>query len=356
MINMEEEEDEERRRFPEHKKWNERRRQIEAESQRLRHFQQQRARRTRLNGVSSFDDYIRTGSNGSKTRNFSTTTGDTDTGVPMRPTVGAPFALTRNGAPVMRSMYPDKEGLTQHQPTLETYAEEDEEKDADIFDNMLMGLPPKDSSCREMSTSSANEQLPNLNMDDILCDVLMEDISLNSSRSRRRRDSHELPKHQRKNMPNENSGTDEICRVSSAAYARDISKGQDCEKPSVILRKKGKDNDRLSGETKDKRGSSILLDVNSILDELLAAEGDTLELPETCSLRSSMPMMFGEVPGVPPPPPRMLGVPPPPPGISGALPPPGPPGTPPPPPGPPGAPPPPGIPGAPSPPPGLPGI
>ena len=117
--------------------------------------------------------------------------------------------------------------------------------------------------------------------------VRMDDISLNSSRSRRRRDSQGSPKHQRKNMANENGGTDEIRRVSSAAYARDISKGQDREEPSVILRKKGKDNDRLSGETKDKRGSSIVLDVNSILDELVTAGDDALELPEKSSTRSS---------------------------------------------------------------------
>ena len=188
VINMEEEEDEERRRFQAHKKWNERRRQIEAEFQRLRHFsiQQQRAGRMR-HSVSFGDDleiqvacgpeFVRTSSNGSKTRNFSTATGGADTGVPMRPTGGAPFALTRNGAPVMHQLershsmpvnYPNKEGLTQHQPTLETYAEEDEEEDDDVFDdNMLMGLPPKDIPCREMSTSSADEQLPNLNMDDI---------------------------------------------------------------------------------------------------------------------------------------------------------------------------------------------
>ncbi len=185
VITMEEEEDEERRRFQAHKKWNERRRQIEAEFQRLRHFsiQQQRAGRMR-HSVSFGDDleiqvacgteFVRTGSNGSKTRNFSTTTGGPDSGLPARST-GAPFALTRNGAPVMhqlersRSMpvhYPDKEGLTQHQPTLETYAEEDEEEDDDVFDdNILMGLPPKDIPCREMSSSS--DQLPNLNMDDI---------------------------------------------------------------------------------------------------------------------------------------------------------------------------------------------
>ncbi len=184
VINMEEEEDEERRRFQAHKKWNDRRRQIEAEFQRLRHFsiQQQRAGRMR-HSVSFGDDleiqvacgpeFVRTGSNGSKTRNFSTATGGTDTGVPVRPT-GAPFALTRNGAPVMhqlersRSMpinYPDKEGPTQHQPTLETYAEEDEEEDDDVFDdNILMGLPPKDIPCREMSSSSVDDQL---NMDDI---------------------------------------------------------------------------------------------------------------------------------------------------------------------------------------------
>ena len=115
--------------------------------------------------------------------------------------------------------------------------------------------------------------------------VRMDDITLNSSRSRRRKDSQGSPKHQRKSTPTENGGTDEIRRVSSAAYARDVSKGQDRE-PSVTLRKKGRDDDRLSAETKDKRGSSIVLDVNSILDELVSAGDDGLELPET-STRSS---------------------------------------------------------------------
>ena len=115
--------------------------------------------------------------------------------------------------------------------------------------------------------------------------VRMDDISLNSSRSRRRKGSQGSPKHQRKSTPTEDGGTDEIRRVSSAAYARDVSKGQDRE-PSVTLRKRGKDNDRLSGETKDKRGSSIVLDVNSILDELVTAGDDGLETPET-STRSS---------------------------------------------------------------------
>ena len=115
----------------------------------------------------------------------------------------------------------------------------------------------------------------------------MDDLSLNSSRSRRRKDSQGSPKHQRKNITTENGGTDEIRRVSSAAYARDFSKSQDRE-PSVILRRKGKENDRLSsGETKEnKRGSSIVLDVNSILDELVGNGGGDLGSPEK-STRSS---------------------------------------------------------------------
>ena len=183
VINMEDEEDEERRRFQAHKKWNERRRQIEAEFQRLRHFsiQQQRAGRMR-HSVSFGDDleiqvacgteFVRTGSNGTKTRNFSTTTSGADPGAR---TTGSPFMVTRNSVPVMhqlersRSMpvnYPDKDGLTHHQPKLETYAEEDEEDDDDVFDdNILMGLPPKDIPCRAMSSST--EQLPTLNMDEI---------------------------------------------------------------------------------------------------------------------------------------------------------------------------------------------
>ena len=108
--------------------------------------------------------------------------------------------------------------------------------------------------------------------------VRMDDISLNSSRSRRRKDSQGSPKHQRKSIPTENGGTDEIRRVSSAAYTRDLSKGKDREPSnSVTLRKKERDNDRLSGETKEKRGSSIVLDVNSILDELVTAGDDGLE-------------------------------------------------------------------------------
>ena len=114
--------------------------------------------------------------------------------------------------------------------------------------------------------------------------VRMDDITLNSSRSRQRKGSQGSPKHQRKNMPTENGGTEEIRRVSSAAYARDVSKGQDHE-PSVTLRRK--DNDRLSGETKDKRGSSIVLDVNSILDELVTAGDDGLELPKTSTHSST---------------------------------------------------------------------
>ena len=188
VIIMEEEEDEERRRSQAHKKWNERRRQIEAEFQRLRHFsiQQQRAGRMR-HSVSFGDDleiqvacgpeFVRTGSNGSKTRNFSTTTSSTESGtIQARAAARAPFMMNRNGGPVMHQLErshsmpmscPDKEGLAQHQPKLETYAEEDEEEDDDVFhDNILMGLPPKDIPCREMSSSS-QQQVPTLNMDDI---------------------------------------------------------------------------------------------------------------------------------------------------------------------------------------------
>ena len=184
VINMDEAEqlDEDMRRLRAQKKWNDRRRQIEAEFQRLRHFsiQQQRAGRMR-HSVSFGDDlevqvacgteFVRTSSNGSKTRNFSTVTSGVETGVR---TVAA---HNRNSVPVMhqlersRSMpmrQPNEEGYPgRRQPKLETYEEEEEEdENDDVFDdNMLMGLPPKDIPCRAMSNST--EQLPSLNMDEI---------------------------------------------------------------------------------------------------------------------------------------------------------------------------------------------
>ena len=117
----------------------------------------------------------------------------------------------------------------------------------------------------------------------------MDDIALNSSRSRRRRDSHGSPKHQRKSITSENGGTDEIRRVSSAAYMRDLSKGQDREPPQVTLRNKGKESNGLSSDSKDgKRASSIVLDVNSILDELVGIGGDdNMESSRTSSTRGT---------------------------------------------------------------------
>ena len=104
--------------------------------------------------------------------------------------------------------------------------------------------------------------------------VKMDDISLNSSRSRRRRDSHGSPKHQRRSIHAEN-GTEDFRRVSSAASMRELSKSQDREQ-TVNLRNKGRENNRLSdGNKKDnKRASSIVLDVNSILDELVGGDDD----------------------------------------------------------------------------------
>ena len=202
VINMDEEEqlDEEMRRFHAHKKWNDRRRQIEAEFQRLRHFsiQQQRAGRMR-HSVSFGDDlevqvacgteFVRTSSNGSKTRNFSTVMSGTES---VGRTTGAPFALNRNSVPVMhqlersRSMpmrQPNEEGYPgRRQPKLETYEEEEEEENDDVFDdNILMGLPPKDIPCRAMSNST--EQLPSLNMDEIpFTDVHNNDQGVASER------------------------------------------------------------------------------------------------------------------------------------------------------------------------------
>ena len=187
VINMEQEQDDERRRFQAHKKWNERRRQIEAEFQRLRHFsiQQQRAGRMR-HSVSFGDDlevqvacgteFVRTSSNGRKERNFSTmTSGGGEPGVRGS---GSPFLVNRNSVPVMHQLershsmpmrHPNQEGHPgRRQPKLETYEEEDEDDDDndDVFDdNILMGLPPKDIPCRALSSSS--EQLPSQVMDEI---------------------------------------------------------------------------------------------------------------------------------------------------------------------------------------------
>lgn len=182
VITMEEEQDEERRRQHAQKKWNERRRQIEAEFQRLRHFsiQQQRAGRMR-HSVSFGDDlevqvacgteFVRTSSNGSKKRNFSAATSSTEPGV----RTASPFSSNRNSMPITHQLerslsmpmrQPNQDGYPgRRQPKLETYEEEDEEDDDVFDDNELMGLPPKDIPCRRMSSSP--EQLPSLNMDEI---------------------------------------------------------------------------------------------------------------------------------------------------------------------------------------------
>ena len=103
--------------------------------------------------------------------------------------------------------------------------------------------------------------------------VKMDDLALNSSRSRRRRDSQGSPKHQRRSINAENGVTDEFRRVSSAATTRELTKSQDREQ-MVNLRRKGKDNDRLGADkSENKRGSNIVLDVNSILDELVGDSG-----------------------------------------------------------------------------------
>ena len=185
VITMEDEQDEEMRRFHAHKKWNERRRQIEAEFQRLRHFsiQQQRAGRMR-HSVSFGDDletqvvygteFVRTSSNGNKKRNFSAAPGGRID--PEGRGVGSPRMLARNSVAVMHQLershsmpmrQPNQEGYPgRRQPKLETYEEEEEDDDDDVFDdNIMMGLPPKDIPCRAMSNS--DEHLPSLNMDDI---------------------------------------------------------------------------------------------------------------------------------------------------------------------------------------------
>ena len=113
----------------------------------------------------------------------------------------------------------------------------------------------------------------------------MDDLALNTSRSRRRRDSQGSPKHQRKSIHAENGTADEIRRVSSAATTRELTKSQDREQ-MVNLRRKGRDNDRLGGEKSDnKRASSIVLDVNSILDELVGDSRGSKESPAKTSSR-----------------------------------------------------------------------
>lgn len=116
--------------------------------------------------------------------------------------------------------------------------------------------------------------------------VKIDEIALNSSRSRRRKDSQGSPKHQRRSITSENGGPDEFRRVSSAATTRELTKSQDRE-PTVQLRRKGRDNDRLgSGDkTENKRGSSIVLDVDSILDELIADNGDSDRKPSRLSTK-----------------------------------------------------------------------
>ena len=115
--------------------------------------------------------------------------------------------------------------------------------------------------------------------------VNVDSISLNSSRSRLRRDSHGSPKHQRKSVPSSsgNGKTDEIRRVSSAANPRELPKSDQDREPATSLRKKDKENGRLSVDRKEANrvSSGIVLDVDSILDELL---GDGDSEPETSSL------------------------------------------------------------------------
>ena len=207
VINMEEEEDEEMRRLHAHKKWNERRRQIEAEFQRLRHFSIQQQRAGRMRHSVSFGDDLEVqvaggtdshrNSFNSKKRNFSTNTGMAGSGV--AETTGAPFIVNRNSVPVMHQLERSismplsygEDGRSHHQPKLETYEEVDEEEeDDDVFDdNILMGLPPKDIPRTTISSSA--EQLPSLNMDEIP----FVDVHHQSEYSRRRRSREDQVSH-----------------------------------------------------------------------------------------------------------------------------------------------------------------
>lgn len=116
--------------------------------------------------------------------------------------------------------------------------------------------------------------------------VKVDEIALNSSRSRRRRDSQGSPKHQRRSIISENGGPDEFRRVSSAATTRELTKSQNREQ-TVQLRKKGRDTDGLSSgdKTENKRGSSIVLDVDSILDVLITGNEDSDLKPNILSTK-----------------------------------------------------------------------
>ena len=90
-------------------------------------------------------------------------------------------------------------------------------------------------------------------------DVKVGDISLyGSSRGRQRRDSAESsPKHQRRSLT----------KTSSPESSQDTKK----QEPAMTLRYKEKKNELGASSGKDKRGSSIVVDVDSILDQLMGS-------------------------------------------------------------------------------------
>ena len=119
--------------------------------------------------------------------------------------------------------------------------------------------------------SSAKDVSPTVN------GINLENISLSSSRSRRRRSSQGRksiseeegsPIHGRRSVPTDSSqNSDSLKKVSSTSALQNL------QKSSVPLRKPNS-NDRLSVEKKTKnRDSDIVLDVNSILDQLMGSGG-----------------------------------------------------------------------------------
>ena len=137
VINMHEE-DEEVRRIQANKKWNERRRQIEAEFQRLRHFSINQRRAGRMRHSMSFGDDLEDKLNNSEARSMNPLE-------PKRRVMSSflpPTDYTRCASVPLRNHIPDQFMI---QPTLETYAEiEEEEDDISIVEEDMMGLPPKD--------------------------------------------------------------------------------------------------------------------------------------------------------------------------------------------------------------------
>lgn len=134
IINMEGGEDDEVRRKHANQKWNERRRQIEAEFQRLRHLSINHRRAGRIRHSMSFGDDLEIQLTRGDQRS---THGDSKRRIQSS---FVPPVYERSASVPLRMNAPDYHGITQ--PTLETY-DEIEEEEGSVEEDM-MGLPPKD--------------------------------------------------------------------------------------------------------------------------------------------------------------------------------------------------------------------